>query len=570
MITRFLKIFLVIARLTRKPAMTVILWVFACVSLNIQAQDMVAPMDIPLFLSGNFGELRNNHFHSGDDFKTQGVTGIPVKSVKDGYVSRIGVSPYGYGNVLYIDHPDGTTSVYGHLERFIPRIESVVRDSQYLKESFTVNLYFQPGQLPVKKGERIAWSGNTGGSGGPHLHFEFRETESEKAIDPLPYFKNRVKDTRPPEIRGIMLFPQPGKGIANGSAHNQPVTLLKDKAGNQSAKQPVTAWGQIGVGVKAYDRMSETTNIYGVNEIILKVDGSEVYHSVMNKFPIDDTRYLNTYIDWKEWTENNSFYMKSFTDPGNHLGVNRAQSNGIIDIDKEKIYHLEYILKDVYGNAATFRFDITGKKAPIPPVVMNGSYFPQNKDNEFYGQGIDLKIPQNNLYSDIFLKTDFVPKYTPFAPLYILGERLPLHSYCPLTLEITNDTYPDKSKYGIVQVLKNKRNWIGGEYEDGKITGKIRELGRYTIDVDTVPPVITPVNPAKWETNRRIAFKITDDLSGIASYRGTMNGEFILFQYDYKTNSLYHEYDSKRAKYGNGTLRLVVADEAGNQSEWFK
>ncbi|GHT03668.1 peptidase M23 [Bacteroidia bacterium] len=538
------------------------------ISTGLHAQDIASPMDIPLFLSGNFGELRSNHFHSGIDFKTQGVTGMPVKAVQDGYVSRVSVSPYGYGNALYIDHPDGKTSVYGHLERFAPAIEALVRDSQYHKESFSVNLYLSPGQLPVKQGERIAWSGNTGGSGGPHLHFEFRDTNTEEAFDALPYFKNKIKDTRPPEIRGLMVFPQLNKGIANGSTQNQALSLVKDKSGRQSLAKPLTAWGQIGIGIKAYDRMNETSNIYGVNEIILKVDGEEVYHSILNGFSFDDTRYLNTYIDWTEWTENNSFYMKSFTDPGNRLGVNRSLDNGIISIDNEKIYHLEYILKDAYKNTTTFQFDITGLKTLIPQQEPKGIYFPFNRDNLFVGQGVDLRIPRKNLYTDIYLQVETLPGYAPYAPLYRLGERIPLHSYCPLTLYLTNDTYPDKSKYGVVSYWRNKKNWIGGHYENGKISAEIRELGHFSVEIDTVPPKITPVKETNWEANRRIAFKISDDLSGIKSYKGTIDGKFVLFEYDAKTNSLYCAYDSKRM--GKGTLKLVVTDDAGNSSEFQK
>ncbi|MCC8147214.1 MAG: M23 family metallopeptidase, partial [Bacteroidales bacterium] len=258
------------------------------------AQDLVPPLDIPLYLSGNFGELRANHFHSGIDFKTQGVTGLPVKSVKEGYISRISVSPYGYGNALYIDHPDGTTSVYAHLDRFTPDIESVVRDSQYVKETFAVNLFFSPDQLSIAKGEKIAYSGNTGSSGGPHVHFEIRETQTEMPLDPLPFYKDKIKDTRPPEIRGLMIFPQFNKGVVNGNTNNQEVELIKNSSGQMIVKDKITAWGEIGVGIKAYDRMNETSNIYGVNEIILKVDGEEVYHSIMDKFSFDKTRYLNT------------------------------------------------------------------------------------------------------------------------------------------------------------------------------------------------------------------------------------------------------------------------------------
>jgi hypothetical protein len=186
---------------------------------------------------------------------------------------------------------------------------------------------------------------------------------------------------------------------------------------------------------------------------------------------------------------------------------------------------------------------------------------------------MDLKIPRKNIYTDIYPKIDTMAGYSPFAPLYSIGNRVPLHSYCPLTLDITRDTYPDKSKYGVVQLVKNNRNWLGGTYEKGKMTVSTRELGKFSVEIDTVPPVIIPVNKQKWETSRRITFKIDDDLSGIASYRGTLNGNFILFEYDAKNRSLYYVYDSKRIKKEVATLPaitllLIVTDKAGNQSEF--
>ena len=537
-------------------------------SLFTQAQHVQPPLDIPLLLSGNFGELRSNHFHAGIDFKTQGRIGLPVKSVKEGFISRISVSPYGYGRAVYINHPDGTTSVYGHLDDFVSRVKTAVVDSQYQKESFAVNLFFTPEQFPLKQGEVFAYSGNTGSSGGPHVHFEFRETDTDTPIDPLPFFMDKIKDTRPPEIRGIMLFPQQGRGIVNGNSKNQPVELTKDKSGKQVIGTTINAWGRIGVGIKAYDRMNETTNIYGVNEIILTVDGEKMYHSVIDAFSFDDTRYLNTYIDWTDWIENNSFYMKSFTDPGNRLGVNRAFSNGIIDINEERVYRLEYQLKDIYGNTSTLSFNIRGKEDSIPQPPPSEVRFRFNRNNEYKEKGIDLEIPWKNLYTNLYFDVDTISGFSPFAPLYVIGERIPLHTYCPITLDITSDHYPDKSKYGVVHVYKKKRTWLGGEYAEGKISTKVRELGSFSVQIDTVPPVITPVNAAKWETTRRISFKITDNLSGIDSYRGTLNGELIIFEYDAKTNSLFYIYDSKKTKAGIQDLKLVVVDRAGNQAEF--
>ena len=256
-------------------------------------------MDIPPVLSGSFGELRSNHFHSGIDFKTQGRTGVPIKSVQDGYVSRIFVAPTGYGRAIYVNHPDGTMTVYGHAERFSRTIEPIVVEEQYKNESFFLDISFPPGQIPVKQGEIIAYSGNTGSSGGPHLHFEVRNASGEEIQDPLPFYSKRIQDTRPPDIRGLMFFPQEGAGIVNVSTKDQAIPLVVNKEGKKVLSKAVIAWGQIGIGVKAYDLMTGTTNIYGVKEIILKVDGKEIFHSRIDRFTFSESRYINSFISWK-------------------------------------------------------------------------------------------------------------------------------------------------------------------------------------------------------------------------------------------------------------------------------
>jgi murein DD-endopeptidase MepM/ murein hydrolase activator NlpD len=536
-------------------------------TLTLQAQNVISPMDIPLYLSGNFGELRNDHFHSGIDFKTQGVTGIPVKAVKQAYISRISVSPYGYGRAIYLNHPDGTTSVYGHLECFASKIEEAVRDSQYRKESFSVNLHFLPSEFPVKQGEIIAYSGNTGSSGGPHLHFEFRDTKTEKLIDPLPFFKDKLKDNRPPEIRGLLFFPQPGKGIVNGSAGNREIEVIKDKSGKYILSKPVKAWGLVGIGIKAYDRMNGTSNTYGVNEIRLEVDDVVVYHSRMNGFFFDETRYLNSFIDRKEWKENKSFYMKSFIEPGNKLGIYLSQLNGTIPVENAKAYRCKYILKDVYGNTSVLNFSITGEETPIPEGKTDGVLFRYNQQNVYKKAGIQFTIPAGNLYDHVYLKPEVITGYSNFSPLYTFGDRIPLHGYCPLALTLANDSYPNKQKYGIVSVTGDRASWLGGKYELQTMKTRIREIASFSIAIDTLPPVIKPVKPAQWTTNKRISFKITDDLSGIDFYEGRLGGNYVLFEYDAKTDSFFCHYDSKRMKKGKQTLTLIVRDGVGNETK---
>jgi hypothetical protein len=517
-------------------------FLFLLFSLSAAAQEMSSPLNMPLFLSGNFGELRSNHFHSGIDFKTQGTTGWPVIAVMEGYVSRVSVSPYGYGRALYISHPNGLTSVYGHLERFSSKIEAAVRDSQYRRETFTVDLQFSPTDFSVQRGETVAVSGNTGSSGGPHLHFEFRKTDSEMPIDPLPFFLSRVKDTTPPELREIKLFPLEGRGTAAGD----------------------TAWGLVGVGVKAYDRMNGTGNIYGVREIILKLDGHEIFHSVLDEFSFDETRYLNSFIDWNEWQQNRSFFMKSFIESGNRLRVYLSNSDGVVNFCDERAYNFEYTLRDAAGNSTVKHFTVEGQKMNIPQPPASAAIYYCNTDNYISTDGMALTIPKGNLYTDIRLQPSVSEGLLPFAPIYSVGAVAPLHGYCRLALKIANDMFADKSKYGIVAVSGGKMSWIGGKYSSGSIVADIRETGDFTVAVDSVAPTVEEPKQ-KRQSASRLSFRIEDDLSGIASWRATLDGRFVLFEYDPKRRLIFCDFDGARMKRGVQTLHLEVCDSAGNK-----
>ena len=324
--------------------------------------------------------------------------------------------------------------------------------------------------------------------------------------------------------------------------------------------------------------MDKTNNTYGVKDITLKVDGSEVYHAVMDRFSFDNSRSLNSYVDWHEWVDNRQFFMKSYVEPGNLLGVNYVIRSGIISINQEKTYQLEYAVKDAYENTTRFKFTIVGKRAAIPPSNnRKGQFFAHDKYNYHSGNGVFLSIPEWNLYTDIYFNVEEMaaPQLSPYAPVYILRERVPLHSYCPLTLTITHDTFPDKTKYGVVQLLpRGGKHWVGGKYNFGAITAKITELGSYTVQTDVKPPVIKPLEQEKWVAKRRVSFRIMDNLSGIKSYRGTIGGEWVLFEYDAKRNLLYYNHDNTRFatrrlnKIVRQNLVLVVTDGAGNESQF--
>ena len=546
------------------------IFLFAGITNNTaEAQQLRKPMDIPVLLSGNFGELRSNHFHSGIDFKTQGVEGKPIHSVQDGYVSRISVSPWGYGNGLYITHPDGTTTVYGHLQKFSQKITAYLKEKQYEQESFNVNLSLTPDELPVKEGELVALSGNTGSSGGPHLHFEVRDTETEEPMDPIEYYKDLIKDTQAPKIQGIMVYSRPGKGVVNGSRRKLELKPVTAKNGKQTLTGKIEAWGEIGLAVKGYDYMDNTSNIYGIKDITLTADSQVIFHSNLDRFAFDESRYLNSFTDFEEWKEHRSFYIKSFVDPGNRLRFIESLNRGILTIDEPRTYHLTYQLADAFGNTTRLSIQIEGKEQPIPEVdTENTELFHWWSDNRFGAKGIRLTIPKGNLYDDLYFRYSVKEDSTALGATHILHNKpVAFHKSAKLSLRLQTDTLENKQQYGIVRLQNGRRSWTGGVYRNGWVDADIKEMGSYTLGQDLVPPTITPLNPATWVSKQAIALRLSDNLSGVQTYRGEIDGQYVLFEMNSKSVITYH-FDKERLARGKHTLKLVVTDACGNQSTY--
>jgi murein DD-endopeptidase MepM/ murein hydrolase activator NlpD len=536
------------------------LCLFLSAAVEPAAQELANPFDFPILLSGNFGELRNDHFHAGIDFKTRNVEGMKVHAVLDGYISRIVVSPWGYGNALYINHPNGTTSVYGHLQRFAGHIGKYVKEQQYAQESFAVDLTLSPGQFPVKKRQIIASSGNTGSSAGPHLHLEIRNTATGMLYDPLEYYKELVKDTRPPRIEGFMIYPMEGRGSVNGSNRK---TELKLPAGK------IEAWGDIALAVKAYDYMDGTSNIYGVRRLAMAVDSQVIFSSHLNCFPPNETRYINSFIDYEAWKEHRAFYMKTFVEPGNRLSFIKHINRGIIRINQEKTYRIAFRLRDLYGNLTQYAISIEGKRQDIAAPATDGEYFHYKAENRFGAKGIRLLIPPGCLYDDIYFRYAVQNTDGAIAGLHhVHMATVPLHDRALLSLHIQTDTLGDKRKYGIVRLQNKRALWIGGTYRNGWIDANIRDFGSYTVMQDTRPPVITPLSPSSWISARRITFRVSDDLSGIQSFRGEIDGQFVLFEWDGKKNVFSCRLDEELLTRGRHNLEFKVTDACGNPSEY--
>ncbi|KAA6325018.1 Murein DD-endopeptidase MepM [termite gut metagenome] len=529
-------------------------------SLPLYSQDetkpaFVPPFDFPLMLSANFGELRTNHLHGGLDIKTQGVSGKKLLSIGNGYISRVLIT-HGSGHMLHVRYNNGYTAIYRHLAGFASPMAERAAKHQQENETWEVAISPDSTEYPVYAGQHIAWSGNTGYSFGPHLHLDLFETETEDYVNALPFFKNKIKDTRPPVAHSIMLFPQLGKGVVKGS-QKRLIFMPKNV-------QPIEAWGLIGAGIKAYDYMDETNNRYGVHTVTLSVDGEKIFHSVVDRFSADESRMIYS------WTYNS--YMKSFIEPGNKLRMLQTfnAQRGLVTIDEEREYQFDYELKDLYGNTSHCRFVVRGKPQPVQPVSYDEKYYLKwDEVNHIHEPGLEMHIPKGVLYDNVLLNHTMLIDSEAVSYTYQLNdERIPLHTYSDLYIGVRNKvTTIDSTKYYVARMEKDgKATSLGGKYENGFVKTRVRELSTFTVKVDTVPPLITAVNPQRWRTTGSIVFKVEEKETDIHSYKGTIDGKYVPFCWEITTNRIVYKIDSHKIKKGiQHTIELVVTDERKNE-----
>ena len=533
------------------------------ISVALPAQEkpenpFISPFDFPLLLSGNFGELRSNHFHGGVDFKTQGVVGKPVRCIADGYISRVTVTPGGYGQAVYITHDNGFTSVHGHLHKFMTGVQEVVEAYQYEHDTFAVDLTFEPDRFPLKQGEVFALAGNEGYSFGPHLHMEMRRTDTGEYVDPLQFYTDQIKDTTAPRATHVMLYPQAGKGVVNGSSEKKVVSLNAQQA-------PVTAWGQIAAGIKAYDYMDGTSNSYGVRSVTLLVDSVEVFRSTVDGFLPEENRMINAWTDFEEYVVRNSWFMRSQILPGNTWRMLQAdEEGGVVTINEERPYEFCYVLEDLYGNRRTYRFCVQGKEQDIEPIRRGKYALSWSRGNVVQQPGMELVIPKGMLYEDVDLNCRVIADSLNISFDYQLHDKaVPLHAGCPLKIGVRNYPVTDMSKYYVVRKYKGRKASAGGYFEEGFMHAKIRELGTYSVAIDTVAPRVTPLNKPQWKTGN-IQFKIRDAETGIKDYKVYIDGKFALFKFSSKNAKLSSMHPSRIKKGMRHTMEVVVTYYCGN------
>ncbi len=524
------------------------------------------PIEIPLLLSGNFGELRSNHFHSGLDIKTQQREGIPIYAPADGFVSRIKISLFGYGKALYIKHPNGYSTVYAHLQKYAGIIQDYVKENQYQKESFTLELFPEVNQFPVKKGELIGYTGNTGGSGGPHLHFEIRDASS-RPMNPM-LFGIEIPDSKKPIINSVFAYPLSEDAQINQSQNPVKLRLILQKDGSYRAEN-ITAFGKIGFGVSAHDQQNGASNKNGVYKIITYCNGKEKFEVNFEKFSFAETRYLNRYIDYEYFKNNRSRIQKLFRQPNNPLSIiDGEDEQGCVFIEDQLTSTYTIEVSDFKGNKIIILIPINGEKLEIlnpRKDTKTDDFLFSDQANSITKGKFNVYIPANSLYENAYLNIN-----AQGDTLKLHKDEIPLHKSIIVTADISNYEGVDKDKLFIGRLnYKGIPYYNKSQRKGNKISTYTKIFGSYVLVSDTTGPTIKPLNFSKdkWiSKNKTLKIKVEDEVSGVSSYRATINGKFILMEYNYKKDVLTYDFDDNIIPESENNLKLIVVDNVGNNA----
>ena len=533
------------------------------------------PVDFPIQLSATFGELRPNHPHAGLDIKTQGVEGKKVYAVADGYVSRIGVSPYGYGNVLYVTHNDGYTAVYAHLQRFKGEIAKYVKQYQYKNKKYTSQIYPEKDQFPVKKGDVIAYSGNSGGSGGPHLHFEIRDA-NERPVNPM-FFGYKIEDNKRPLVRGISVYPLGDESSLEGGANPVYFSVVEGNNGQYTLKEKdyVYGNGEMSFGICTYDMVGTSTNKDGPYLYELYLDDALAFQVEADRFSYNEQRYVNSLLDYRHYKEKKMSYVRTETDSNNNLRMIKKK-NGKVTVREGDTVNVCFKISDYVGNSTTASFKLIGV-APVEverPVRQRSEYFVKSDgslNNNIAIDDFNVSMEEGTLFRDEWIQTGHRDEAGCCSPVYRFGDE-GLTTFKKFTLRIRpEEKWANNSKLYIASIDNNgKVSSLGGKMKNGWMEVKTYTMGEYTIKVDSVAPTVKASNFKDGQSVKALKslrFKISDDMTGIETYDIYLDDVWVLGQYDAKNNLLYYEFDEKMKK-GTNNVKVVVTDGVGNKKTY--
>ncbi|WP_374951240.1 M23 family metallopeptidase [Mucilaginibacter sp.] len=525
------------------------------------------PLDLAPTTAGSFGELRSNHFHSGLDFKTNQRVGYPVHAAADGYISRLRIQFGGFGHAVYMTHPSGYTTVYGHVLSFTPEAAKYIRDYQYKFQTFEADISVPPGLFKVAKGDVIAISGNEGASAGPHVHFEIRDTATQETINPQ-LFGLTIPDDIPPAITSIGIYHLNGNPFSEKTPKEfLPVTGAKGVY-RLATPKVLSLTGNVGFGISVTDMNSSSMNRNGIYSLELKLDGKTFYTFAVERFAFDQTRAINAYIDYPAFVTAHRWMQKCFIMPGSRVSVYPQSINhGVLVFNDDAEHDVEYIVKDIAGNESTLKLKVKSSPNSFTPEKPLGKWLRYDQKSEFANDKVKLSIMPGNLYDNLdFIYAELPAKPGAFSVTHRLHNKLtPIHDSFDLWIkpDIKLGAYADKAV-----IVNAATGSIGGTNEGGYIKASARSFGDYYIKIDSVPPVITPVNIRNGSNMRpvkAINMRMSDNLSGVKSFTGKIDGKWVLMEWSYKTRIISYTFTNDITP-GSHIFEFVVVDMKNNSS----
>lgn len=541
-----------------------------------QSYQMRQPLEAQMGFSGTFGELRANHFHSGVDLRTRSRTGFAVHAAERGYIARIKIDARGFGKAIYVNHPNGLTTVYAHLEQFAEQAQNFAEKYQYKTKKYEVDLYLKKGQIAVSKGQIIGYSGNSGSSAGPHLHFEVRETQTQEALQPINFFRNWAKiDTIKPIVDKMCIYLIDSTLYLRDSLTRINFNLKTNGDGLYHT-DTIRAGGKIGIGVAVHDLLNRASTRCGISSCSLQINGKPRYCLNLNNFAFNQSKHINSLIDFGHYADSNLRIYRLWREPNNTLNAISTFDTewGTFTAERDTVYNLTINLFDAWGNLSTVNATIVGAETeirpPLPPMG-NTAIIDRDKETTINGKGFSLKFPTKSLYHNVLVDYSSKIDSSTKMPVITIGpHRTAMRRNFKLNIKVPQSIDNKVDKMFIAKVNKNDISYQHTKYANGELSASCSNLGTYTIATDTIPPTIAEKNfkpKNKIKKQQWLEFKLTDS-NGIKTYKGFIDENWEIFEWDPKSNTLKMKLLPKFNTQKWHKIRIVATDNLNNKTDF--